>query len=265
MPTPIVLDNDYLKKFVPSVFATEPFEGTSKQYQFYPTITVIDALRKEGFQPVYAKQSNTRIPGKHLHTRHMLRFRHQDLFNTTIHVGDELPEIVLVNSHDGTTRYQLYAGLFRLVCANGMVVSSATLNSINIKHDAIAVDQVIEGSYKIIEETPAIFESVERYKNIELTQLMQISYAKVAAELLKPNLPLAPEALLKARRQEDTSNSLWVTMNRVQENFMRGGIPVRTAIDGRQVNTKPIRAVKEDMHINRTLWKLTDEMAKMVA
>ncbi|MBV8275090.1 MAG: DUF932 domain-containing protein, partial [Verrucomicrobia bacterium] len=33
------------------------------------------------------------------------------------------PEVVLVNSHDKSSAYQLHCGLFRLVCTNGMVIS----------------------------------------------------------------------------------------------------------------------------------------------
>ena len=44
------------------------------------------------------------------------------------------PEVVLLNSHDKGSAYQLHCGLFRLVCSNGMVVSDATFARISTKH-----------------------------------------------------------------------------------------------------------------------------------
>ena len=42
------------------------------------------------------------------------------------------PRVVLVNSHDKSSAYQLHCGLFRLVCTNGMVVSDGTFQRISI-------------------------------------------------------------------------------------------------------------------------------------
>jgi hypothetical protein len=38
--------------------------------------------------------------------------------------------VVLVNSHDKSSAYQLHCGLFRLVCTYGMVVSDSTFQRI---------------------------------------------------------------------------------------------------------------------------------------
>src|ERR1700751_6461233 len=54
------------------------------------------------------------------------------------------PEVVLVNSHDKSSAYQLHCGLFRLVCTNGMVVSDGTFQRISIKHSGFNPDSVIE-------------------------------------------------------------------------------------------------------------------------
>jgi hypothetical protein len=35
--------------------------------------------------------------------------------------GKEVPEIILLNSHDGSSSYQMIPGMFRFVCTNGMI------------------------------------------------------------------------------------------------------------------------------------------------
>ncbi|EBA7968526.1 DUF945 domain-containing protein, partial [Salmonella enterica] len=38
--------------------------------------------------------------------------------------GKEVPEIILLNSHDGSSSYQMVPGLFRFICTNGLVCGS---------------------------------------------------------------------------------------------------------------------------------------------
>ncbi|ENC93594.1 hypothetical protein ECP03018678_3198 [Escherichia coli P0301867.8] len=46
----------------------------------------------------------------------MLRLRRDGEIN-----GEHVPEIILLNSHDGTSSYQMLPGYFRFVCQNGCV------------------------------------------------------------------------------------------------------------------------------------------------
>ena len=51
------LTNDELVKVVPSVFSEEKHNSRSDRYTYIPTITLLDKLREEGFQPFFACQS----------------------------------------------------------------------------------------------------------------------------------------------------------------------------------------------------------------
>lgn len=71
---------EQLRAYTPSVFASQAWAGASDRYTFIPTIDVVEALIQEGFTPVSAQQSRTRIEGKGDFTKHMLRFqRTQDI------------------------------------------------------------------------------------------------------------------------------------------------------------------------------------------
>ncbi|WP_253958218.1 DUF932 domain-containing protein, partial [Klebsiella pneumoniae] len=54
------LTNDELVKVVPSVFSEEKHNSRSDRYTYIPTITLLDKLREEGFQPFFACQSRVR-------------------------------------------------------------------------------------------------------------------------------------------------------------------------------------------------------------
>ncbi|WP_262390672.1 DUF945 domain-containing protein, partial [Klebsiella pneumoniae] len=65
------LTNDELVKVVPSVFSEEKHNSRSDRYTYIPTITLLDKLREEGFQPFFACQSRVRDEDKRGHTKHM--------------------------------------------------------------------------------------------------------------------------------------------------------------------------------------------------
>lgn len=275
-----LMTNEQLKNVAPSVFATEPWSKVSEKYSFIPTIQIVDALREEGFFPVRASQSKSRIAGKEDFTKHMIRFRRaEDIQNFPRVVNGnahhffknqpEVPELVLVNSHDRTSGYQLSAGLYRLVCSNGLVVQSSSFGDISVRHSGNVQGEVIEGSLRIIESMPLILDKMNEMKSIVLSRPEQIVYANAALELRyksddigNSDAPIWGEQLLKEQRWEDSKPDLWTTFNKVQENLIKGGLRGRGKT-GKRVTTRKISGVSEDIRLNKALWVLTEEMAKL--
>lgn len=267
--TNVALSDEQIRQRAPSVFAAEAHESRGEKYGFIPTINVLDGLRREGFEVFNAQQTRTRVEGKRAFTKHLLRLRHPDLGNTTNIVGSEVPEIVLINSHDGSSSYQLLAGFFRLVCSNGMIVASSQLDDVKVRHTGNVIQDVIEGSCRVIGNLKTLAPIVDEYKGIQLDQEEQVLFAESAAALRwdaddSGNIqsPIEPRDLLQTRRYGDRQNDLWTTFNRVQENLIKGGIRGRTAT-GKRTSTRAIGGVNEDVKINRGLWLLTERMATL--
>ncbi len=103
------LTDDELMQFVPSVFSGDKHESRSERYTYIPTINIINKLRDEGFQPFFACQSRVRDLGRREYSKHMLRLRREGHIN-----GKEVPEIILLNSHDGSSSYQMIQEFFVL-------------------------------------------------------------------------------------------------------------------------------------------------------
>jgi hypothetical protein len=271
-------------KYAPSIFAASAWNGVSDRYSFIPTIEVVEALRREGFMPVKAQQSACRIEGKESFTKHMIRFqRVQDMVDRqAVNPGHhfyashgetepEIPEIVLVNSHDRTSGYQLEAGLFRLKCSNGLMVKSSDLGSISVRHSGNVSDTVIDGCCRIIETMPKVLEHVDTMKRIQLDRGEQAAFAAAAVQLRYPaeddgtyTAPFQPAELLTPRRRDDALPDLWTTFNTVQENFMKGGLRGR-GTTGKRMHTRAINSVNEDLRLNKALWILAERMAAMKA
>jgi hypothetical protein len=260
-----VLSHAQIQRVAPSVFATEPHDRVTDRYGFVPTIELVEAIEQEGWFPVEARQSLVRDETRRGFQRHMLRFRQEQ----PTQVGDSVTELVLLNSHDGSSSFQLDLGLFRLVCSNGMVTPIGKAGGMRFRHGREVVHSVIEGLYDLVDETPQLVDRVERFNSLRLDAREQELYARTAlalryGEAWEERSPVAPQALLGARRHADNGDSLWLTLNRVQENLVRGGLRGRSSA-GRRVRPRAIHSVHEDVRLNRALWRLAEEFAVLKA
>jgi hypothetical protein len=269
--TPLTIDE--IARRAPSALATQPYAAMSAKYAHIPTLGIIEAMIAAGFQPFSATQSRTRIAGKGDFTKHMLRFRHSDI--GPLVVGDVIPEVVLVNSHDGTSAYKLIAGLYRLICSNGMMVSDAEIDSINVRHTGNVMQDVLDGSRRLIADTQRSIGTVRNWTQLQLTDGEQRVFAESAHTLRfadaegKVTTPITADQLLTPRRREDIGGDLWHTLNRVQENVIAGGLSaVQRDANGRRVrrvSTRRINGIDQDVRLNRALWSLAEKMAQLKA
>jgi hypothetical protein len=143
------LTDTEIQAVAPSIFADRAHGSRSTRYQHIPTSEVLGSLRREGFQPFMVSQGGSRDEEKRGFTKHMLRLRHES--QSSVDVGGTFREIVLVNSHDGTSSYQLMSGVFRMVCENGLI-SGSIGNDIRVRHNGSVVDNVIEGCTRILDD-----------------------------------------------------------------------------------------------------------------
>jgi len=268
MKPTIVLEDQEIRATAPSIFANQAWAENSQNYRFLPTISVVNALRDSGYNVVKATQSRCRIEGKGEFTKHMIRLRHSTHMNP-LNIGDEVPEIVLVNSHDRSSAFKLMLGIFRLVCSNGMVVASEKIESLSVRHTGSdnLLNEVIDVTAEIINEAPKAIEQIHRFKGIILNPDEQVAFASGAKELLTTSIDIKPERLLNVRRYNDYGNpdgsrDIWKTFNVVQENMIRGGVRGVNA-KNKLMRTREVRSVQGDININKALWKYAEEIARL--
>lgn len=214
-----------------------------------------------------AGQSLTRIDGKENFTRHLVRFRDMRKGDSpaSYALGTIFPELVLTNSHDGTSAYKLDAGLFRLVCTNGMVVAAGDVPQINVRHSGGA-DGIIDATYQIVEEFPKVLGAVERFDQIRLSPPQQEAFAEAALSLRYDGAaPVTPSQVIRARRNADTEPTLWNTLNVVQEHLLNGGIRGVNPTTQRRVRTRAVSSITENVRLNKALWTLAERMRELAA
>ena len=251
-----------IRKSAPSVFADKPSSKTTDKFLFVPTFMVIQAMLKDGWRVMWASESRTRIEENKGYTKHMLRFRHPDIKVKSL--GDSLPEVVLVNAHNGSSAYKLSAGLFRLVCMNGLMVKSADFDEISYRHSHKVAAEIVDGSARIINNIPQLAGAVDAMKGIDLSQPEKVALAAAASVIRfdgEENVKVRPDSILWPNRQADRGNDLWTTFNVVQENLIRGTRARDLTNHG--ITIRAVKSIDSLRSVNQGLWKLAEEMKKI--
>lgn len=245
---------EHLEARVPAAFATHPYGDVSTQYKFISTAQLVGALIEAGFEPVSARQTRSRIPGRMNYAKHMIRFQST---RAAIEVGDAVPEIVLINAHDATSPYQVRAGLYRGLCSNGLIARIGDFGFINVPHRGNIIANVVEAAMTIMRGFDEIVDVVEQMRQTILSAAAQREFAGAAAGMRYQDRPIPYDTrlLLEARRSADAGDDVWRVYNVVQENLIRGAIQGKTA-SGRATKTRSINAIREDVRINTELWQL---------
>jgi len=266
----IPLSEDRMRAVAPSIFAEGKHASRSERYAHIPTAEVLRGLLYEGFEPFMVAQGHSRIPGKEAYSKHMVRLRHRSEQGPRGRGADEAHEIILINSHDGASSYQMLAGLVRFVCLNSMVIGDIA-HDIRIPHKGNAQGEVIEGAFRVLEDFEVVDASTAEMKAVQLRPAEELAFARSALQLRfgertdgQEPAPITAEQLVEARRPEDLGTSLWSTLQRVQENTLRGGLEGRT-VHGRRMRTREVSSIDRSVSLNRALWTLADEMLKLKA
>lgn len=265
------LTEDQLRAKVPSVFATTAHESRSERFKPIPTIEIIRGLAKEGFVVVNAKQAVARIADRAPFTKHLLRLRHVDP-SKAIQVNDTVAEILLKNANDGTSIYDLFAGLFRVRCLNSMVADLGDIGTVKVRHTGDVMGKVIEGTYSVLEDSKRAMVAPDAWARQQLAAPEREAFA-AAAHVLRfgdaegeVKTPVTPDQLLIPRRVDDRASDLWTTFNVVQENAIRGGLhAVGFDANGRRrrVTTRSVNGIDQDVKLNKAFWVLAERMAQI--
>ena len=271
----IKVDAD-LRKAFPSIWNTRRSVNVSEDYQLYRSDKVIEIMDDNGMMLVEVGQERIGWSKKrHAHTQiHMMRFREKGLVagkRAKFGVGDSFPEIVVKNSHDGRCLFQAMAGVFRLICSNGMVVADSNLGSIRRRHfgENNTFEKVREILADLPKETVRVSKLITAWDQVDLNEREQIALAKLMMEQRMTPDWLKPEQTLEAVREADRtkadgSRSLWLTFNVLQESLTNRVIQ-REEGEGRGRSIRPMNAIIGNMTTNQKLWSTAEAYATKIA
>ena len=261
--TGIDVTSKEVRKDFPAVFNHKPSQSLSDKYQLYRSDELIDQFKEKGFKLVEIGQqvSRQRNPSTQLHT---LRFQPLEA-PPQFGVNDSVPEVVILNGHDGRNRFRAMAGIFRFICSNGMVVSDMDLGTVVRRH--FGANNTFEKVSAIVGELPdAVNKMHGRILDWSALELSTQEQTLLALELIKARQTpdwVTSDHVLEARREADKledGSSLWSVFNVLQENLTNFEVSGKEG-DRRQ-SLRPVRGAYRNLQANEALWTTADQYYK---
>ena len=246
-----------LREIAPSIFTKKGSDNTSSKYSHIPTDTVIKDLELLGWNVVDAKEVKARKQVGY--QKHLVVFRNNDVVINGKDGDTVYPQILLTNSHDGKNSFSFQAGLFRMICENGLVIATKQFENYKIRHMGYDFE-TLQGVIKdMISKLDLTVESMNKMKETELTEEQTLDFAKQLLEtrVAGSKNKFGDEAIadiLTPQRKEDKGNGLWEVFNRVQENIVEGNFQYLTP-SGKLRQARPIKNFRQDMFINSRMYE----------
>ncbi len=245
----------------PALFTEEPHYEVSDQYHFIQTIDVINEIKQHNWYPTSVQVASVKDESKDGYQKHLVRFRH---FDDLLNPKDNAVELLLFNSHDRSTAFSISAGIYRFVCANGLVIADSVFESYKIKHIGDRDNDVLTAINNITAFKPQLESKIHTLESITLSHAEKASFAKSALPLrFDAHLEVDPSDLLVPHRIEDEHDNLYTVLNVIQENLLRGNISGVNKETGRRFTSREIISIAKDVDVNQGLWTIAERSANI--
>ena len=247
-----------LRSLAPSIFTKVGSEGTSEKYTHIPTDKVIADMELLGWGVIDAKEVKARKASTIGFQKHLVVFRNPDVVINGSDGDTVFPQILLTNSHDGKNAFTFTAGLFRMICENGLVIATEQFEDYKIRHMGYDFETLQGTIRELVQKLPLTVEAMNKMKEIQLGEEQILELAKSLLELRVEGTDntfgeVAIEQVLHPQRDQDYGNGLWEVFNRVQENIMEGNFSYLT-VRGRVRQARVIKNFKQDQDLNKKLF-----------
>lgn len=256
------IDKEEIRNRAKSIFTTTGSPSTSDRYAHISTEKIIDDMALLGWGVVDVKEVRARKKDTVGFQKHLVVFRNNSIQIVAEDKDNVFPQILLTNSHDGKNAFTFTAGLFRLVCENGLVISSQEFENMKIRHYGYSFEELQNTVKTMVEKLPLTVESLNKFRAVELGQEQMIDFAKKAigcrfSEEEINMIEIDFEALLEPTRTEDRGNDLWSVYNVVQEKLVHGMFDYKYGVKKRKA--RKIKNFSQDMILNEKLYDLALE------
>jgi hypothetical protein len=254
------LTSPEIKEKASSIFTTTSAPGTSQKYSHISTKQIIDDMEELGWGVVDAKQVRAR-KGEGFQ-KHLVVFRNNDLFIEGADGDNVFPQILLTNSHDGKNAFTFTAGLFRMICENGLVISTQEFENMKIRHYGYDFNELQTVINTMVGALPLAVESMNQFKQTQLAQEQILDFARKAVQIRfgeeqAQNIAIDYNALTTATRPEDRGTDLWSVFNVIQEKITQGMFEYQSGAKVRKA--RKIKNFKQDLDLNAKLYELAAE------
>lgn len=254
------MTKEQIQKLAPSVFTQKPHSSMSDKYTFIPTTRVIEDMETLGWDVVSVTEMKSRKGVGY--QKHMVKFQNPNIAINGEDGDDVYPQILMTNSHNGSSSFQFRVGLYRLVCSNGLVIATQEFNNVKVRHMGYNFEELQQTIQSIVNHLPLTVESMNKMKEIELEQDQMV---KLAQDMLTvrfgestQNMVFDVDQILEPVRKEDESNDLWTVFNRIQERIIEGDFNYINNNKSRKA--RRIKNFNQDVNLNQGMFQTALEL-----
>lgn len=261
----------------PPIAQTHPSRKVSDKYIQIPTLQVVKDAMQFGWVPTSA---HMRGNGTSNFCKHGVTMMYPDAESSLGGSADLIiPKIEIVNSHDGLSTFRFYAGIFRKVCSNGMIIpfrveGKSTSKYLRIRHINYNLDELQATLKEVAQHLVESVKGIYKLMDEDMTQAQMEQFAKRAfirrstykaydpVEMVKTSLIETPiiETLLKAERELDQPSTAWAVFNRVQEKIVNG---FSVTLEKKEKRYQGLTGFERDISVNSGMFE--DLLATMAA
>ena len=281
---------DELREIAPSIFSTKPSPEVSNKYSHIPTDKLIDDMDLLGWKVIDAKEVQARQKTTRGFQKHLVVFRNPDIvinqmpdnivesstsptgyrrtdgtFAKKNPIDTVFPQILLTNSHDGKNAFTFTAGLFRMVCENGLVISTNEFEKVAIRHMGYDFDELQKQVTEMTERLPLTVESMNKMIDTKMEENAILKFAKDMLAVRFPEdelrrITIDMDEFITPVRPEDKGDDLWSVFNVIQEKIIEGDFDYTIGTKHRKA--RQIKNFKQDMDLNSKMFDIALEYAQ---
>lgn len=250
-----------IKSKAPSIFTESASPEVSDKYTHIPTSIVLEDMEKLGWKVVDAKEVKAR---KGIgFQKHLIVFRNEEVVINGADGDTVFPQILLTNSHDGKNAFTFTAGLFRMICENGLVISTQQFENVKMRHMGYTFEDLQKEILEMVEKLPLTVESMNKMKSIQISDEDAVELAKKSlttrfSEEVIESLRIDFDAFLEPVREEDKGKDLWTVFNVIQEKIIEGDFKYMSGTKIRKA--RRVKNFQQDMKINSKLFEIAAEL-----
>lgn len=208
---------------IPTLDNIVAHESRSKHYGLVSTGAVVERLEALGWSIKSVTNKNN------VYRRHMVSMQHEGL-NRQFKDATIKPQLYLINSYDGSSAFQVNLGLYRLVCANGLMLGTTWAQRRVVHRDTLVKDVEIEVETLAASVNP-LMEYTTRLQSIELSVDDINEAIDRMVQYRIGDRPLMSVRHVNPRREADLGRDAFTILNRIQELGIRGGFSAIVQVD----------------------------------
>lgn len=231
----------------------------SKYYQVMDTRTLVgEILKLDMFEVVQVSTKKTRKASSNGRGVHIVKLRSLQVVEID---GDQLkPEIVIMNSYDGTCPLKVYVGVYRIICSNGLVVATKEFGQFSVRHMGTPAEAAFEVAMGFLDQLAIVVDKQKEMSAISLSETQIESFTRQAIALRWANVKsdASLEGFAEVLRPEDEGSSLWKVYNRLQEALTIGAVK----LEGMKRTGRPLKSAIADTEFNQNLFELAMSYTK---